>query len=253
MNILKVKNVILGKDMPKICVPIVGITMDEILSEANAVKQTSADMVEWRADWYEDVFHEQKVLEVLYQLRKILQETPILFTFRTSNEGGEKGISSSNYKTLNISVSNSGLVDLIDVEGFMGDTLVSSIVSFAHKHNVKVIVSNHNFEKTPAKEEIIHRLCKMQELGADIPKIAVMPNCQKDVLTLLEATIEMNEKYAKGPIITMSMSNLGSISRISGQYFGSALTFGALKKSSAPGQLEVEDLAQMLKIIHANI
>lgn len=49
----------------------------------------------------------------------------------------------------------------------------------------------------------------MQELGADIPKIAVMPQSRKDVLTLLSATEEMASKYADRPIITMSMSATG--------------------------------------------
>lgn len=46
----------------------------------------------------------------------------------------------------------------------------------------------------------------MQELDADIPKIAVMPQNKKDVLTLLSATEEMASEYADRPIITMSMA-----------------------------------------------
>ena len=89
----------------------------------------------------------------------------------------------------------------------------------------------------------------MQELGADIPKIAVMPGNKKDVLTLLSATREMAEEYADRPIITMSMSGNGVISRLSGEIFGSAMTF-ALKKASAPEQMRVEDLRQVLQILH---
>ena len=76
----------------------------------------------------------------------------------------------------------------------------------AREHNVKVVASNHDFEKTPGKKELIDRLCHMQNLGADILKIAVMPKDKKDVLTLLSATEEMNRMYASRPIITMSMS-----------------------------------------------
>lgn len=64
----------------------------------------------------------------------------------------------------------------------------------------------------------------MQELGADLPKIAVMPQNEKDVLVLLEATNEMFKIYADRPIITMSMSGMGVISRLCGEIFGSALT-----------------------------
>lgn len=113
-----------------------------------------------------------------------------------------------------------------------------------------MIASNHDFNGTPEKDVIVGRLRRMQELGADIPKIAVMPGNKKDVLTLLSATREMAEEYADRPIITMSMSGNGVISRLSGEIFGSAMTFGAAKKASAPGQMGVEDLRQVLQILH---
>ena len=77
---------------------------------------------------------------------------------------------------------------IINMEAFTGDDAVKAVVEEAHKHGVKVVASNHDFDKTPAKSDIIYRLRKMQELGADIPKIAVMPQNKKDVLTLLAAT-----------------------------------------------------------------
>lgn len=49
----------------------------------------------------------------------------------------------------------------------------------------------------------------MQELGADISKIAVMPQSTEDVLTLLSATEEMRRCYADRPVLTMSMAGTG--------------------------------------------
>ena len=92
----------------------------------------------------------------------------------------------------------------------------------------------------------------MQELGADIPKIAVMPGSSADVLTLIAATQEMAAQYADRPIITMSMSGTGLISRLCGEVFGSACTFGAVGRTSAPGQIGVEELDTVLKLIHNN-
>ena len=111
-------------------------------------------------------------------------------------------------------------------------------------------MSSHDFNRTPPGEEIIARMRKMQDLGADIPKIAVMPRSRRDVLTLLAATEEMVSGYADRPVITMSMSGLGSISRLCGEVFGSAMTFGAAGQASAPGQMAVEDLAEGLRLIH---
>ncbi|HCN5530800.1 TPA: type I 3-dehydroquinate dehydratase, partial [Escherichia coli] len=104
--------------------------------------------------------------------------------------------------------------------------------------------------KTPEAEEIIARLRKMQSFDADIPKIALMPQSTSDVLTLLAATLEMQEQYADRPIITMSMAKTGVISRLAGEVFGSAATFGAVKKASAPGQISVNDLRTVLTILH---
>ena len=250
MNTVKVRNIEIGAGIPKICVPIVGVTREEILAAAENIKSTKADVVEWRVDWYENIFDFTKTEATMQALREVLGEMPILFTFRTSKEGGEKAIETEAYVELNQNAAKTGLVDLVDVEAFTGDDVVKAVVEIAHENGVKVIASNHDFHKTPAKEEIVSRLRKMQELGADIPKIAVMPQNKKDVLTLLAATEEMVSEYADRPIITMSMSGTGVISRLCGEVFGSALTFGAAKKASAPGQMGVNDLSTVLGLLH---
>lgn len=250
MNTVCVRDIEIGSGIPKICVPIVGVTKEDIIAEAKTFDSIPVDVVEWRVDWFEGVFDFDRVLDVLKNLRKALGNTPILMTFRTSKEGGEKAIEDDAYAELNIKAAQSGYVDLVDVEAFTGDEIVKKIIEEAHAAGVKVVASNHDFFKTPPKDEIISRLRKMQELGADIPKIAVMPRNRKDVLTLLAATEEMVSEYADRPIITMSMSGTGVISRLCGEVFGSALTFGAAKKASAPGQMGVNDLSTVLGLLH---
>ena len=250
MDTVKVRNVTIGIGRPKICVPIVSSSAEEILEEARGFCQLAADLVEWRADWYEDVADVSKVLDTVGKLREILEDIPLLFTFRTSKEGGERSLEAEEYVALNRAVAASGFVDLLDVELFTGDEEVASLIRYAHEYQVRVIVSSHDFRKTPSRETILGRLKKMQDLGADIPKIAVMPQVKGDVLALLAATLEMSEQYAKGPIITMSMSGAGVVSRLAGETFGSAVTYGAAGKRSAPGQVVVNDLAKVLDVIH---
>lgn len=250
MNPIIVRNVTIGEGMPKICVPIVGKTREEILMSAKEIVSVPADIVEWRADYFESVFEMQKVVALLAELREILGEMPILFTFRTKREGGEKELNPRAYAMLCQMMITSGNIDLVDVEAFAMEKEVIAIIETAHKHGVKVVGSNHDFTKTPEKDEIVRRLCYMQGLGVDIPKIAVMPQNKEDVLTLLTATQEMASKYAERPIVTMSMSRLGVVSRISGEAFGSAITFGALKEVSAPGQIPVGELKNILEIMH---
>ena len=253
MNPVIVRNVAIGEGRPKICVPIVGKTADEIIMEARSLRSVPVDVVEWRADWFEDVFDAEKLSDTAEALRKTLGDLPVLFTFRTAEEGGEKAVSDRQYETINRAAAQSGCVDLIDVEICTKDEVAGSIITAAHSCNVRVIGSNHDFHKTPPKEEIIKRLCKMQQSGADILKIALMPQSKQDVLTVLAATLEMSGQHTDRPLITMSMAGMGVISRLAGEVFGSALTFGAASKTSAPGQIDVRQLADVLDIIHNNL
>ncbi len=249
-NVVEIRDIRLGEGIPKICVPLVAKTKDEFLNSAEALEKIKLDLVEVRIDHFEDVENIQEVKSLLKDLRDILKNIPILFTFRSLKEGGEKEVSVEYYKTLNIEIAKTGFVDLVDTELFTGDEVVKEIVDEVHKEGVKIVMSNHDFNKTPEREEIVRRLCRMQELNADLPKIAVMPKSAGDVLKLLCATNDMVTKYAETPIITMSMGGLGVISRIAGETFGSALTFGAAGKASAPGQVDVDSLVSVLDILH---
>jgi 3-dehydroquinate dehydratase-1 len=212
-----------------------------------------AELIEWRADFYDNVLDEPKIEETLRSLRQIINNIPLIFTIRTDAEGGKLHISGADYANLLKFVAGTGEADIIDVELFKDGVEIGKLVEEIHAFDVLVIMSNHNFTETPEKDEIINRLRKMQELGADLPKIALMPNSPADVLCLLTATEEMASKYATKPLVTMSMGGLGSISRLSGEVFGSSMTFGTAGKSSAPGQISVSELKQCLQTIHSSL
>ncbi|WP_028590135.1 type I 3-dehydroquinate dehydratase [Paenibacillus massiliensis] len=252
-NTLTIKGITIGAGIPKICVSIVGANLERLKEEAAELRLLSPDLVEWRVDFYEQVEDIDRVREALATIRALLPDTPLVFTFRSAKEGGEKEVSSSYYVKLNQAIAQSGQADLIDVELFHAEQDVRLLVDTAHAHQVHVIMSNHDFHKTPAKDELVGRLRKMQELGADLPKIAVMPTSTADVITLLDATNTMKEQYADRPIITMSMAANGVISRLSGELFGSAVTFGAAKQASAPGQVAISELRTMLTMFHQQL
>lgn len=250
MNTVKIRNIEIGSGLPKICAPIVGTTKEDIMAEAENIGSLPVDIAEWRVDWFEHAFNFSKVEDTLKDLRAVLGDTPLLMTFRTSKEGGEKSIKPDDYAEFVIRAAETGYVDLVDVEVFIGTDIVKEIIAGAHNAGAKVIGSNHDFNKTPDKDEIVERLRKMQDLGVDIPKIAVMPKGMKDVITLLAATEEMYRELADRPIVTVSMSETGVLSRICGEAFGSAITFGAAKNVSAPGQMGVNDLSTAIKLLH---
>lgn len=242
MKTVMMRGVEIGAGRPKVIVPIVARDAAGIIAKGKELTSYTMDVVEWRADFYEDAFDTEKVLSTARELRSVLGETPILFTFRTKKEGGEKEISTDAYTALYKAVAGSGCVDAIDVEIFSGDDVVRENVVNIHAAGLIVVGSNHDFHKTPDKSDLLYRMRKMQDLGADIPKIAVMPQSMADVAVLLDATQEMAEKYADRPIVTMSMGSLGVATRIVGGAFGSSMTFGAVGQGSAPGQIPVRDL-----------
>ena len=250
MNPVFIRSVEIGTGCPKVIVPIVGKTKEEILNKGAELSSLPIDVVEWRVDFYEDVFQIPSVLDTLKQLRAALGDMAILFTFRTKKEGGEKDISMEAYTALNQAVAQSGDADAVDVEIFSGDEVVAKNIQNIHAAGKVVVGSNHDFHHTPSQADIVYRLRKMQDMGADIPKIAVMPENKADVLTLLAATEEMTRCYADRPIITMSMSSTGVISRLCGEVFGSSMTFGTVGQASAPGQIPCERLNTALQIIH---
>ena len=250
MNTVRIRNVEVGAGMPKVIVPIVGKTMEEIVSRGKELSVMDLDVVEWRVDFYDDVFDTEKVLETLKELRTALGDKALLFTFRTKKEGGEKAIDADAYTKLNTAVAESGNADAVDVEIFSGDDVVRKNIDAVHAARKVVVGSNHDFFRTPSKADLIYRLRKMQDMGADIPKIAVMPQTKDDVLTLLSATEEMKQ-YADRPIITMSMSATGVISRLCGEVFGSSMTFGTVGAASAPGQIPVGQLKESMEILHS--
>ncbi|MCZ8541270.1 MULTISPECIES: type I 3-dehydroquinate dehydratase [Psychrobacillus] len=248
MKVVSIRDIHIGKGIPKVIVPIMGDTLEALLLEIKTIKQINLDIVEWRADLFEDIEDLATVKQTLSIIRKELHSIPLLFTFRTHREGGNKTIEDSYYKNLLVEVMKTDEIDLVDVELF--SPKVTEIMEIAKKSDVVTIMSNHDFEKTPAKEEIMWRLRRMQELDAHITKIAVMPNNPADVLTLLEATYTMQSLYADRPIISMSMDSTGVISRLAGEIFGSAATFGAGVAPSAPGQIPASDLKRILELLH---
>ncbi len=253
MHTITVRGVTFGEGIPKICIPIIGKNLKEIKEEAEKILKSPVDMVEWRTDWFEEARNMEKVKEILKLLRQYFSAIPLLVTYRTRKEGGEGDLEGREYAAFCLSVAETGMADFIDVELSTGEKAVLHILDGVHRYGGKVILSSHDFQKTPKKEELIRRLCAMQTLGGDLAKVAVMPNSRKDVLTLMEATLEMKEKWADRPLITMAMAGMGTVSRMTGEFFGSDVTFGTAGKASAPGQIPAEYLKEGMKIIHESL
>ncbi|WP_425613273.1 type I 3-dehydroquinate dehydratase [Xylocopilactobacillus apicola] len=245
----KIRNITLGVGRPKIAVPITGANKAEIITQATKAKEAQPDLIEWRVDYFDQFNALQSVGQ---ELRQTIGDIALITTFRTKNEGGQLELAHvEDYAEICQTVLQGKFTDAIDVERFYQEDIVKQIVQLAHQDNVAVIMSNHDFAKTPCAKDIKERLLGMIELGADVAKIAVMPETPADVLTLMSATKETS-KIANRPLITMSMGDLGKVSRIAGEVFGSTVTFATVGTASAPGQIPIERLRQDLNDLQLN-
>lgn len=248
-GIFEIKGITFGSGRPVICVPVMEKKKEDIIAKIRHLTERGASMIEWRVDGFEAVEQPEKVKEIFREIAPMLDKTVFLFTFRTKKQGGCIQLEEKNILYLNELAAKSGCVDLLDLEFFEATKPEKEIRRF-QRMGVRVIASHHDFEQTP-DDRILHMLMdQMERGGADIAKLAVMPQNPDDVLRLLKLTNDTREKYPELPVITMSMGAYGVISRISGEFFGSCVTFGADGAVSAPGQMQMEKLDMILESLH---
>ncbi len=253
---VEIKGKIIGQGRTKICVPLTGKTKEDILSQADSIlssdKAECIDIVEFRGDYFEGLQDMNALKDVLKALKNKFVDIILLFTIRSEAEGGEHlEFATPTIQDINAFVIENELADMVDVELFSGDEICTKIVTLAREHGVHIIMSNHDFKATPSVAEIVSRLTKMQSLGASVAKIAVMPNDTMQVADLLKATSIMKELHQETPVVSISMGQLGTISRVTGELFGSSITFATLEHSSAPGQLPVSKASQIMELLRA--
>jgi len=228
-----------------ICVPVMSESLSALISERiDAERYSSCDFIEIRIDYIkENIVDETKA--VLEYLRGVMPEKMYIVTFRTYLEGGTGRFSYdtdekdfvSKYEELLEDIVENVSCQYIDVEINRGRDILDNIGRKAHKKGIAVIGSYHNFDETPSAEVMTDIMSKINGSEADVIKMAVMPENNNDVHRLMKMTKQAVCLFDK-PVITMSMGQLGVVSRIYGFLYGSKLTFGAVGKTSAPGQID---------------
>ena len=254
LRTVKIRDVVIGEGRVKTIVPITGTTADEAIAQARVIGGSAqTDVVEFRVDFLDIALDGGKLAALGPKVAAQLNGKPLIVTFRTKAEGGNKTIADADYGALYKTLLKAQFADLIDVEMFRSEAVVRRLVAGAHQVGAFIVMSNHDFSGTPPAAELLARLRRQQELGADVLKLAMMPRDPSDVLELLRATWEMASRYAERPMMTMSMGGTGVVSRLAGEIFGSAMCFGMIGRASAPGQVEVERLAAVLDIVHRSL
>ena len=249
-NGIKLRGKELGSGMrPLICTPLVGKNVAEIRSELDGVLSKQPDIIEWRADFFTEITQIDSVVDSARQIRQAAGDVPIIFTIRSGREGGQPiPLTESEIVQVHKAVCRTKSVDVIDFELSNLQEHLAALRRISWENDTRMIMSYHNFEFTPALDVLQAKFAEAESFAADIAKVAVMSQSLQDVLNLLSATASAKASV-KIPLITMSMGEYGSITRLVGGIFGSSVTFGVGQNSSAPGQIPIGDLRTVLDIL----
>ena len=239
----------LGGETPLLCTPLVGRTRERVLAEAASVLRQKPDIIEWRVDFFAAIGDTGAVIETARELRRAVGKRPVIFTRRAEREGGERiPIGDEEVVDLYAAVAAARLVDFIDFELGNDPEHLRRVRESTRQHEIGLILSYHNVSYTPGQDYLVGRFLEAERLGADVAMVQVMPRDRTDVLRLLAATAEADDK-ARIPLISIALGPLGSVTRMVGGLFGSWLSFAVGESASAPGQIPIGDLVTVYDII----
>ena len=242
-----------GTAMPRVAVSLKGKNPEEIRRKSIVLSDHHVDMIEWRADTLEsdlergiERFDIDYMLEVLEGLESL--ETPVIFTLRTSNEGGFFDMTSKYDEVMReiITRSKPAFVD-IEMETSKDP---EALIKLAHEREIDVIVSYHDFKETPSTEILLRKMSKMEAMGADVVKVACIPTEFSDVHRMMELPDRYHEKYPDRNVVCISMGEMGMATRLYGERNKQCMTYASADESVAPGQVSYLYMREFLDQIH---
>lgn len=247
---ITIKGCAIGEGPSKAIISVMGANLQECLDVIEEGKASGVQMFEWRGDFNDSRRDPAAMVEQGKAIAEALGEHPFLFTFRSTSQGGQDSFTPEEYVELNRALIEAEILDIVDIETWIGDKYVVELIDLAHEHGVYAMPSYHNFRGTPTVEWMVDLMSHMWDLGADIAKCATMAHNFADACRLMAATDEVARLYANGPLLTMAMGREGSITRLAGEYYGNDITFCALRASSAPGQVGVVQARRIMDELH---
>lgn len=231
-------------EKPLIAIPVAAHTLQELKEKTATIRSLPFDVLEWRMDGL-DALSPELATQGLSLVKSEIS-TPIIATVRTSKEGGSFPYEDALYESC-VTAVMTGLrpgSDAVDVE--MERTPAPRLIEKARALGLSVIISFHDFSRTPKKEDIVSRFLTMKARHASIGKIAVMAHSREDACTMMDAMAQVHKTAPDFPFIGISMGPCGQVTRTEGGKAGSILTFASAGEASAPGQIALADMRRIL-------
>lgn len=221
----------------KIVVPIMPRNLADVAA-IDLERLTDADIIEWRADF----LPKEEILKVAPAVFEKFVGRELIFTLRTTSEGGNIDLSDQEYVALIKEVAALYHPDFIDFEYYSHKAVFEEMLDFPN-----LVLSYHNFEETP--ENFLEIMSELTTLSPAVVKMAVIPETEQDVLDVMNYTRGFKTLNTGQAYATMSMGDLGILSRLAGRITGSCWTFASLDEASAPGQIPLATLKKFLEVL----
>ena len=219
--------------MTKICASIASTAPEDLKKQIKRAFSYGADFVEIRFDFLM-LADMQEALEIVKGIRN-----RAVFTLRSTQQKGKfTGTTEDRIFSLKqLSLSQPMLLD-VELETLLDN---HELGDFITEQETRILVSWHDFEKTPTNDKLVDVLGQMR-IYSNYVKIATAAQNVHDCLRLLDLyddTTELN-------LISFAMGELGILSRILCTIYGNApFTYAALEEAVAPGQLTVQQMRKL--------
>ncbi|HEM6083368.1 TPA: type I 3-dehydroquinate dehydratase [Streptococcus suis] len=221
----------------KIVVPIMPRNLEDV-EAIDVGRLAEADLIEWRADY----LPKEEILTVAPAIFEKCNGKEVIFTVRTTREGGHLDLADQEYVDLIKEVAAIYQPDYIDFEYYSYQSVFDQMLEFPN-----LVLSYHNFEETPAN--YLEIMSELTSLSPAVVKMAVLANSEQDVLDVMNYTRGFKTLNAEQTFATIAMGELGKITRIAGVITGSCWTFASLDEVSAPGQMSLANTRKFLEIL----
>lgn len=243
---VKLRNITLGSGHLALIMPIAARNEEEVISLAKEFEEHQPDILEWRVDYFDEVEDCQKLLAAAAALRKEVGDMAIMVTPRHHEENGVREIKPEAKKKILITLIQSGLVDMVDIEMRYGKNYIHGIKEECQKNGVALMVSYHDLVHTPDSQEVINLLKQEVDLGADVCKVSFVAETYGDTDRLGHSIALAREEGIEVPIVSISAGPKGTLSRICGDVFGSDGTFVSTGKTH---QIHIDDVRALRKTL----
>jgi len=218
----------------KTCVSIGASSPAKLKSDLKKALNKS-DYVELRLDFLKPI----QIPNFLNSIKNQLQRC--ICTLRPKSEGGKfSGTEKERISILKLVAEFDPY--LLDVEY---NTLKNKeLYQFLKTNKVNLLVSWHDFSKTPSREFLKNMVKKMSRYSKNI-KIVTTAQAIDDTLRILAL---YRHKPTSTNLVAFTMGDHGRMSRILCTRLGSPFTYVSLGKPIAPGQFNIEEMKSIFSL-----